>query len=473
MQSHFRFPRRTLIWAVVLWVSSVGLVTPTLAANDEQPTETNSNCPADQVPYQGICVRLPSLQEVELDRDYCESSQESARICCNDPLRCLTGQDGPSIGAINAVGSLALAAVAISHQNAAGQGLVATCNLMKKVALGGAIANAALGTKCLSDKSSCEERCQAVSEKYERVLRDCDGLSLQARTTRQTPSLCTSQFRQAYLSALATARGRGERCTSYNLNIAQMGASAVQSVAASQLASLCESTAMAETQVPAIDTKPFNSDCLDPANVANPICFRCRGPQAATDPLCRGIDSASARRPSATDFHKAVSDGRRVDGSDLVVPTNDTQKQNPQFDSRPISPASAHEIPNNGGGFAMAANNAGSSGSPTYVNQEDPGYPTEVLHGVGSMGGFVPPGGSNSLTHSAGFSGFGGLPHPSLATARLKLQRFLPGTLTNQRHPAGLKDLTSRELGQRHDDIFQRISQRVRFLCRTKRLICD
>jgi hypothetical protein len=401
---------------------------------------------------------------VELDREYCESSQESARVCCNDPLRCLTGQDGPSIGAINAVGSLALAAVAISSQSGANNGMVATCNLMKKVALGGAIANTALGTKCFSDKSSCEERCQAVSEKYERVLRDCDGL----------PSRCSTQLRQLYLSTVATARGRGDRCTSYNSNIAQMGISAAQSVAASQLSSLCEAAAMAETRMPAIDVKPFNGDCQDPANATNPICFRCRGTQAAADPLCRGIESAKGRTQLATDFYKTNSEGRRADGSDLVVPTVNDQNQNPQFDSPTTTRASANEIPNNGGGFAMANSASNSTGSNNYEPQADPGYPTEVLHGVGTVGGFVSPGGSNNLTHSAGLSGFGGLANPSLASARMKLQRFLPiGTLGNQRHPTGLKDLTSRELGQRHDDIFQRISQRVRFLCRTKRLICD
>ena len=415
---------------------------------------------------------FPGQQEVDSDRAYCEDSHQKAQVCCSNPIKCIAGIKGPSVGAINAVSTIALGALSVQNSGDDQKGIAENCKLMKNLAYGGAAANTALGAKCYSDKSTCEERCQEVISKYSQVLKDCKTLDAQWKKAGGNGSRCSAVDRQNYNSILATAAGRGQRCTSYNSQVAKMGSQAAQSIAASKIASLCESNAMAMSDDDTIDPVDFNGDCSDPVNASNPICVRCSGTNAQYDPLCRSVTGDRRPASAGSTFNSADFGTRRVDGSDLDVSINEDDNQEALFGNYDQQ-AKANAIPGNGGGFAGGSGGAGGfagAGSGSGGGHQG-GYDTDVLKGVSGRSGYS---GSGMGVQSR--SGFRGSFRPLKAeenNQRLDLKKYLPGGAKDpkRRSIAGLKGTEADQIGRSHENIFQRISKRVKILCKMKRLI--
>ncbi|MCB0365472.1 MAG: hypothetical protein H6624_19645 [Bdellovibrionaceae bacterium] len=422
---------------------------------------------------------MPSEQEAEQDRAYCENSQQSASTCCTDPIKCVSGLNGPSIGTVNTVGALAGGALALRNQGDDQRGIADNCSLMKKVAFGGAAANTALGAKCYSEKTSCEEKCQSVATKYGQVLKDCDLLYDQWKNAGGQGPRCSAEQRRLYLALVANAQGRRDGCTSYNNEVARMGNQAAQSMAASKFAAECESAAMANTENPESPIEPvsFNGDCSDPVNASNPICVRCASAAAQTDPLCRGLNGG--RSPAAatgSGFSSASFGARNVDGSDLNVPTVEAQSQDAPFGIYDQQ-ARANSIPGNGGGFVGGSESGGVGfGGGGGLGSTGDGYDTDVLKGVGGRSGFTTASANSAgVENRSGFYGsYQSLKEEKERNGGLDLRKYLPGGTKDpkRRSVAGLQGLAPNELGHSHDDIFQRISNRVRLLCKTDRLMC-
>ncbi|MCB9084575.1 MAG: hypothetical protein H6624_09525 [Bdellovibrionaceae bacterium] len=454
---------------------------------DGRPETSQARNPDEQQPGQqqvgeGPPAGFPQEAEVNSDRDYCEDSQNKARICCNDPIQCVSGLSGPSAGSVAAVGSLAMGALGVYAMSGNGNdpdGIAKNCELMKKLGMGGAVANTALGAKCFTEKGSCEDRCGKVENKYKQVLRDCDQLDTVWRANNGQGQRCPASWKGNYQSVLATANGRRERCTSYNANVAAMGQQAVQSAAASKFAEMCEKAATAQnTGFPDIDQQPvFNGDCNDPVNASNPICVKCRGPAAQYDPLCRGLNGGQqVNRGSGSGFSQADFGTRKVDGSDLNVPTVDAQKQNAVFGDGMGSAARANAVPQNGGGFTGGSGGGGGGfpfgGDGGQGGGQGGGYDTDILKGVGGGGGYSVSGVPvDSRGGYRGPSSLGGGKRDANPFNKFNLKKYLPGGEKDpkRRGLAGLNTGKS-EIGQPHEDIFQRVSNRVKVLCKMKRL---
>ncbi|MCB0365928.1 MAG: hypothetical protein KDD68_11085, partial [Bdellovibrionales bacterium] len=454
---------------------------------DGRPATSQAQNPEDQENGQqqvgeGPPAGFPQEAEVNSDRDYCEDSQNKARICCNDPIQCVSGLSGPSAGSVAAVGSLAMGALGIYAMSGNGNdpdGIAKNCQLMKALGQGGAVANTALGAKCFTEKGTCEDRCEQVENKYKQVLRDCDNLETVWRQNNGQGQRCPASWKSNYQSVLATANGRRERCTSYNANVAAMGQQAVQSAAASKFAEMCEKAATAQnTGFPDIDQQPvFNGDCNDPVNASNPICVKCRGPAAQYDPLCRGLNGGQqVNRGSGSGFSQADFGTRKVDGSDLNVPTVDAQKQNAVFGDGMGQAARANAVPQNGGGFTGGSGGGGGGfpfgGGGQGGGGQGGGYDTDILKGVGGGGGYSVSGVPvDSRGGYRGPSSLGGGKRDANPFNKFNLKKYLPGGEKDpkRRGLAGLNTGKS-EIGQPHEDIFQRVSNRVKVLCKMKRL---
>jgi hypothetical protein len=130
--------------------------------SDGRPKSTAANEDAGQaesdstVGTNDTIQGFPQAPEVESDRAYCEEAHKRAYTCCNDPVKCVSGLDGPSASSITAMGTLLVGAAGmVSMGGASGgdsAGIAKSCEFMKLVALGGTAANTALGAKCFSDK---------------------------------------------------------------------------------------------------------------------------------------------------------------------------------------------------------------------------------------------------------------------------------------------------------------------------------
>ncbi|MCB0384756.1 MAG: hypothetical protein KDD43_05125 [Bdellovibrionales bacterium] len=447
---------------------------PLESAGVASPVDTGVSGQAALLP-----TGMPTESEAEQDRAYCENSQESARVCCTDPIKCLSGLNGPSIGTVNTVGALAGGALALRNQGDDQKGIADSCSLMKKIAYGGAAANTALGAKCYSEKATCEERCQSVLRKYSQVLKDCEFLHDQWKSSGGNSPRCSADQRRLYTAVVANAQGRQEGCTAYNGQVARMGNQAAQSMAASKFAAECEAAAMANTGQPeTIEPIDFNGDCTDPVNSSNPICVRCSSASAQTDPLCRGL--SGGRSPSSVNgsgFSNAAFGTRHLDGSDLNVPTMEDQGQGTPFGTYDQQ-ARANAIPANGGGFVGGGEGGG---GPFAANGSrggsGEGYDTDVLRGVGGYSGFTTASsGQPGLESRSGFSGsYQNVREEKERRNGFDLRKYLPGGAKDpkRRNIAGLQGLAPNELGHSHEDIFQRISKRVRLLCKTNRLLCN
>ncbi|MBK7845087.1 MAG: hypothetical protein IPJ71_15625 [Bdellovibrionales bacterium] len=432
---------------------------------------------------------FPQPPEVESDRALCEQAHKKAFTCCNDPVKCVSGLDGPSASSMTAMGTLLVGATGmIAMGGASGgdsAGIAKSCEFMKIVALGGAGANTALGGKCFSDKGTCEDRCTEVVNKYRRVLTECSNLDTVWSANGGKGPRCPSTWVSDYRAAQANAEGRGTRCTGYNANVAAMGSQAAQSAAASSFADLCQKAAMTQaTGFPEVDQQPvFNGDCNDPVNASNPICVNCRGPNAQSDPLCSGLGGGSASTGSGSgsgsSFQNTAFGTRAADGSDLSVPDTNAQAQAPIFGEGLGEEAKAHAIPNNGGGFAGGS--GGGGGSMPYSGggggYGGPGYETDILKGVGGGGGYS----ASPLPAESreGYSSISGVLENGKRSdnpfEKFNLQQYLPGGKKSgdpSRNPASANQLKRNpEIGGAHENIFEKISRRYRIMCLQGRLI--
>lgn len=428
---------------------------------------------------------FPQRSEIEADREYCSLAKKQASICCNDPVQCVTGLSGPSAGTITAVGSIAMGAMSMfamqgtasteSDGKADTAGIKKSCELMKILAIGGAAANTALGAKCYSDKGTCESNCEELSSKYRKVISACDQLEKTWKANGGSGQRCNTSLVSEYRSAMALGGAVMGSCQAFNANIAQMGGQAAQSAAASGFANLCSDAASAQEEYPNIDPQPvFNGDCNDPVNASNPICVNCRGPAAASDPLCVGLNTGNSNSSGTTGGFRGPDFGvRSVDGSDLNVTDLSAQQQGPQFGDGAGEAARANQIPNNGGGFSGGQGGGGSPLAGGGGGQgQGAGYDTDVLKGLGGGGGYSSGEGAVATETRAGYNG-----PPSESDKRsanpftkFDLKRYLPGGERDSsgRGPSG-SESGAAAIGKASENIFEKISNRYRIMCKQKR----
>ena len=119
-----------------------------------------------------------------------------------------------------------------------------------------------------------------------------------------------------------------------------------------------------------------------------------------------------------------------------------------------------------GGGLGGLGSGGGGSGGGGYSGAPGKGKKRKILLGYkgGKFGGYGGGGGSNSDKERAGSRGFKNKLHKR-GMASLDLKKLLPkGKQLN--HKIG-------KYGSPHDDIFQRLSDRFQWMCKTKKITCN
>lgn len=369
----------------------------------------------------------------------CLQTTENAKNFCKDPLKY------SSDGEIN-VGSRDNAVMATNLMMVGG--MVGTsnkgiCEFMKKGGVGITGLNATFAARCNSFISDCETACE-------------EG----RRPTGDGNDSRRAEFADAKLRSCRAQRDRA----------AEMTGSAMQSFYASQAGKLC-ADALEKPKItgagPPPEFAPGGTNCVtDPSN---PLCAG--GNNYAGGGSGAGFSDGTGGnggRGNASDGGAGSgggANGFNVDGVEGAIG---------QVGPRGSGSGTENKnggVPNGGGGMVGGGGSGGGAAGDERAGRGGggSGVNANVLQGERGGGGYsVSPGGG--FASSGGWSGYGNGSESTQKGSGFDLSKFLPGqNHVPMRGPAGL-NRAGVEVAPMHEDIFQKISDRVRVVCKTNRL---
>jgi hypothetical protein len=336
------------------------------------------------------------------------------------------------------------------------------CNVLSYVGYGSAAANVGAAGICTSTQGSCTDACGGMRAKYQPYLTNCNSPS----------GICGGNNSVNLNNILIQASAYVGTCQGLGNNIsAELGQGVAGGIGGSY-ASLCANIAAADANAyPAYPN--FNVNCSNPANYSNPMCLNCSTAAGASNPLCRGTAGSSSGATGVSSV-AATNFGTGTGNSNVA--------NNPGFDGNgqmPVTPSVApNPFVNSGvqqgtpGGSLLGQSGSGQGfGIPDKAAKAAGGYNTDVLQGVSGGGGYTvsqgPP-----VAATAGFSGYGpGTDKKDSNAKAFDLRQYLPGGAKDpKRNIAGIGS-PHPEMGNRYDDIFKRVNDRVKVLCKLDRLM--
>lgn len=408
----------------------------------------------------------------------CIQAYADANRCCNSPLSCM----GVDQGTQNDIGSLATiagSAGAGMMQSGNPQSIQQACDMMRMAGYSATGLNGAGAFMCNENKNGCLDVCEnSRAEIRHLVQQQCNYDP--ARTHGSCPGLQASYD---------IVNSRQLSCSSFSLNVAAMGQQAAHSGTAAQMAGLCQQ--LSQTSNPSTTgfeetTQDFTAiDCSDPANQYDPRCRDCSNPTMADTPLCRGNGSGDGNNRnqanngdgSSVDVSSSANFGSRPENFNTFDTTGDVNaaQQGPQFGEMQNQKSAARGIPNNGGGFTGGTSAAGFGGGGGSGGSRggSGGYNTDVLRGVSGGSGYSNPAGGGGYQARGGAPNYRGNRAPASRKSAngFDLKQFLPGGSNDpNRRLAGMAGTAMSEIGPSHSDIWQRLSNRVREICKLNRL---
>lgn len=370
----------------------------------------------------------------------CAEDTDAAKKFCSNPV------DAMSNGAMGGQNTQMVAqltlGMATAYQGAQG-GTAAICELMKNTGGGMAALNGGLAARCTSLISDCEKSCEYEIEQYSpgTALAGTAGAADKLRIAKANLSICTAQERRA----------------------AEMAASSSMSLMAGLQGKLCEDASKTNDALFSNLTPP-NFDPSVPNCQADP-----------SNPLCRGLGGGPGGpgfpTPSSSGSGGAFGDGANQFSN---IGDSDTFDQGEDSGTGAGSQAKNSGVPNGGGGMpGGGGDGAFGGGDEKGGRAQGAGYNANVLQGERGGGGYS---GAAGGSGGGGWSGYGqnGDGEHKDKKSGFDLSKYLPGQKNAPtRGPAGL-NRASNEIGAVHEDIFKKVSDRVKVVCLTKRLKdCD
>jgi hypothetical protein len=404
------------------------------------------------------------VMKANQDLQACKQSMNTATLCCRNPGGCNAAGGGAAVSsALQTLSQLTAAGSAIAVGASAGNTnqLKNVCTVLSYVGFGSAVANVGAAGICTSTQGSCQDKCGAIKTTYQPYL------------TCQTGS-CGGTYTNQLNNIIIEASSASGACDGLGNNVSMELQQGVAGGLGGQYAALCANIAAASSGFNNLDRLPvFNTDCRLPANANNPICLNCSTAAGASNPLCRGAGGSSSGATGVSSI--AASNFGTGSGNSNVA-------NNPGFDGNGQAPVTPTITPNNLGNSGVQQGTPGGSllgasaggqgfGIPDKPAQRAAGYNTDVMQGVSGGGGYtVSPGPPVAAT--AGFSGYGTALDKKDSNAKgFDLRQYLPGGAKDpKRNLAGL-GAPHPEMGNRFDDIFKRVNDRVQVLCRLDRLM--
>lgn len=382
----------------------------------------------------------------------CENTKKQAELCCGNPVSCAGGlspQAKQQMMQLLAVGGAAAMSMMSSGSGGMSkEGIAGICGALS--ALGGAGANVNQGTAkiCDDERGRCSSTCSSLAGKWEQKKSQCG-------------EDCADK--QIIDDALAELQSRQQTCDGLQANSQAMQQQAQQTGGAGGIGEICS---MLAGMMPSSEEKQAQTviDCNQPANYANPLCIDCK-----LDP-----ENPQCGKP-AEDGKSNLGYASTSDLSEASFDTgmmNDGLNQGPKFGGYAPGENRSGTVSGQGGAIMGGGNNGGGFGSEPQGNSEAEGYNTDILAGERGGGGYsVAAGGVDS---SGGFSGYGsgggGTPEEEMPYAGMDLKNFLPGgAMDPSRRIAGAL-VNAGQINGKSEDIFQRITMRIKAVCLTNRL---
>lgn len=431
-------------------------------ASPSTPTGTPSSAP-ESSPATAQNQTDPGIKnQADEDLKACRDQQARTKRCCLNPVACMT--TGGVQDAFNMLSGLAAAGGAVMIGTAGNdpKKLQQACSIMQGLGYGSGATNAGLAAVCYTEISSCEDKCDAVKNKYKNMISDvCPGGS----------SSCAIKSHLSSVSSEASSASYS--CQSMNGQVQSMATQAVAGGLSGSFGGLCANLSNANTGFPNLDKQPiFNTDCNNPLNASNPACLNCALAANKTNPLCnqagsRGLgDGSGVAMTGSPNFGMGSANQNNVaanagfDGNGQKDVTGGGQ----------FKPSSSGGVPN-APGQMLGSGSSGNFGSPDRPQGgRGAGYNTDVLQGTGGGGGYT----VSSAPVAGGGGGFGGYGQQGTDPKTGKpfdLRNYLPGGSKDpKRAIAGLGGIRP-EFGNKFDDIFKRINDRYTVLCKLGRML--
>ena len=460
----------------------------------------------------GMACEIRIQRAVDDAKEVCSEFREKAFSCCYQPTACLPG--GEVTGQI--------ANVAGMVNSASGGSMSETCKKLKQSFAGFSSINAFMATSCRSKARRCSSKCNEALNDIDDVFQDACGVSLDTSRGWKNSFKCDSNVYEEYQYAYEKLEDVPDECKEVskesNRQTAQV---AIQLAGLLTTAKACK-LKLADDEPPAPTPCTFGCpscmECVEgmckskkcgPCQVCMAGDGKCRsiciagqtcgdsgqceftsdtGSTGSTDssdpevnsgnPLLGGINAGAGGGGSLTDESGM---GREL-GSEFGS-TGDGPFQESDFDltdsGLPVKSGQAGSVGGllggsggggGGGGLGGGAgggSGGGGGGDGGYGGGDGDAASNDILQGFES-GKFSGYGGKG------GHKGYGKAPRDGRGKkGRGKKKRKQAKLDLKNLMPKDKKlDKARRKFGSIHDNIFQRISNRVQVLCRTDKIRC-
>lgn len=453
-----------------------GVVIPTIKDGDvTAPVPPSSDV---VLPSDG---ELPPIEETtpppatnsgpQVNLDQCSQAFSEANECCNNPLACMGGgasaQDiASAVALIGAAASMGMGSMSADQK----QSMQQACQIMQVVGTAAGAVNGGGAAICNQKKNSCLSACGQVRDTIQgsrKAMSDYCG-QLTDTLRAQVPE-CNQSASPEQESDLNYANTRMHACETFSANVQAMGMQAAQSGSAASMGQLCSQLASSMTETPANVGDLDEFDCTDPRNQYDLRCRDCSDPKNKDNPVCKNTDLGDGgdNQNSLGSTASLGSSGSSFDVLDTG--DGDASKQTPKFGDTGNQTASAKGVPSNGGGMPMGGSGGGGlGGGGSGGGAGGGGYNTDVLRGLGGGSGYSGNPGGGYVSSSGGFSGYGGGGN-ARARRSFDLKQFLPGGKKDPTRKIAGGDIHA-DIGPSHVDIWGRLSNRVKEICKLNRL---
>lgn len=412
----------------------------------------------------------------------CESSHESAELCCGDSMSCsFGGGEGDKAQHLKTITNM-------TQIISSAGGLPEKCNALKNITRAGTAGVMAFSTNCYTAVNKCHNSCkpymkavQNIDDKYSQA--DCAikdqfsksdlnflfGSNSEHYTEFCSDNLKLKTHRDSYRSLFSQCTGFKSEATKANTDVGGLQA-------ITEWTQKCEEYSKNNNKFE--NSKPaFNKDCTNLAHYSNPVCVQCRLDPSSS--VCKGVNLGHTSEQASQQNNPIIEEqSKNNNRMDLhLLGTLNASDDNPGLESpSAIDPtpgqglASAGSATAKGGSLGQDNIQAlGAAADTSQVQKTPEGYNTNILGGPTGGGGYSYSsagsfGNKNRITTDV----YDKTPATGIIKNGFDLKEYLPGGIAyagnKPRLPAGYKQLPNGEvIGPKHGNIFHMMHERYAY----------
>lgn len=386
----------------------------------------------------------------------CSNEKQQAELCCNDPMKCSSGMNPEAqqqlmqLTAMGAAGAMSMMNSKDSGLSA--EGIAGLCGMLSALGSAGSGVNSGAAQVCEDTKNACSQACDSAANEWRSLKTQCEGGGC--------PDL------EFLNSAVQQFDDQLSGCSQLSANVDAMQSQGKESGGAGDMGQFCSQIAgMLPASAEEQKAEDLVIDCNSPAQATNPLCIDCK-----LDPENKACGNVVTSKESALGYAEASALSESDFNTGMGI---DGLNQEPVFGQFEPQANQSGTVSGQGGGIPGGGNNGGGFGSDAQTaSAGGGGYNTNILNGERGGGGYSGAGGGSDVDSSGGFSGYGNryATDETLPYEGMDLKKFLPGgALDPSRRLAGAL-VNAGQINDKSANIFERISSRMKAVCKTKRL---